>query len=67
MEGLEEIKVAETLNPELPEKEGTGKNRRQKGAREGIEGLLDKYKAGGLQAKVRAIDEKMNEAVIEVV
>ncbi len=67
MERLEEIKVAETLNPELAEQEVAEQHQMQQEARARIEELRDKYKAGRQAAKGNATDDDIDDDDIEVV
>jgi GTP-binding protein len=61
MERLEEIKVAETLTPELAEQEVTEQHQMQQEARARIEELRDRYKAGRLAAKGKAPDDDIDD------
>ena len=61
MERLEEIKVAETLNPELAEQEVAEQHQMQQEARARIEELRDKYKAGRQAAKGNATDDDIDD------
>jgi GTP-binding protein len=61
MERLEEIKVAETDNPELAEQEVAEQHQMQQEARARIEELRDRYKAGRLAAKSKGSDDDIEE------
>jgi GTP-binding protein len=57
MERIEEIKIAETETPELAEQEIAEQRQMQQEARERIEELRDRYKAGRLAAKGKGTDD----------